>query len=380
MQNANEIFFLADVDSEKKTNDGRVCFVWNLLLISLRELSQFVSRFFSQFFSHGFSQSSSMCFSLRFFRLIHSLPKLLLTMTAPMSSRLNWSHVVGVLLFFGSAVSHARPLSAPNFQTDAIYSGASLQEKSLSQLVSEVLPGTVVVISEQHTLLAHHDKQVLLLEELKRQNRRVSVGLEFLSYSFQDETNQYLAGQLSDTDFQKQVGWGSIDFNMYKKQILFSLGSQGYTLAINAPRSLTNRISKVGLSQLTQKERDLLPPNFQLGNSLYRERFVEVMQNHIPAEALDRYFEAQSTWDDTMAWVASDFIQSHPDQVLVILVGDFHAQYGGGLPDRLRARGVSRLKVISQVQLGMGTPADDEAEMVPHSRYGVRADEIWVSR
>ncbi len=74
-----------------------------------------------------------------------------------------------------------------------------------------------------------------------------------------------------------------------------------------------------------------------------------------------------------------ELLRAHPEQVLVIIVGDFHASYGGGLPDRLRARGVTSMLVISQVnRFGLD---DDETRrlVVPDPRHGVRADYVWVT-
>ncbi len=54
--------------------------------------------------------------------------------------------------------------------------------------------------------------------------------------------------------------------------------------------------------------------------------------------------------------------------------------HGRGLPDRLRARGVTNVLVISQVD--ESDLSDDEAEtlLTPHPRYGPRADVVRVTQ
>jgi uncharacterized iron-regulated protein len=99
---------------------------------------------------------------------------------------------------------------------------------------------------------------------------------------------------------------------------------------------------------------------------------------HIPEQAILRYFTAQSIWDETMSWQAVEFLRKNPSHVLVIIVGDFHAQYGGGLPDKLRQRGLTKIITFSQVNLTELTPEEQAAEMEPHPTYGPRADFIWV--
>jgi uncharacterized iron-regulated protein len=88
-----------------------------------------------------------------------------------------------------------------------------------------------------------------------------------------------------------------------------------------------------------------------LGNERYFERFAGEARQHgdMTAQEVRKFFAAQSAWDDTMAWQASEYLKAHPDHVLAVIVGDFHAAYGGGLPDRLRSRGVTKIQVISQV-------------------------------
>ena len=161
--------------------------------------------------------------------------------------------------------------------------------------------------------------------------------------------------------------------------MLFPLSAGGTSWALNAPRAVTGKVARTGISSLTPEEAALLPPNWSLGNDLYYERFKAVMgDGHIPEEALLRYFTAQSLWDETMSWRAVDFVRQNPDQVLVILVGDFHAVYGGGLADKIHQRGWNQILTIGQVSLEGATPQEQDEIMKPHPVYGKRADYIWV--
>jgi uncharacterized iron-regulated protein len=130
-------------------------------------------------------------------------------------------------------------------------------------------------------------------------------------------------------------------------------------------------VSQSGLDSLTPEEQVLLPPNFQLGNADYFERFEATMKGHVPDEDIRRYFTAQSLWDDTMAWQSMKIMQENPRQSLVILVGDFHAAWGHGLASRLRARGAKDVLVVSQVY--------SIEEIDHHPDYGARGDFIFVS-
>jgi uncharacterized iron-regulated protein len=250
----------------------------------------------------------------------------------------------------------------------------------LQQVASQVQPGTIIVMGENHGFKTAQQGQIELMQALRARGLKVSAGLEFFYYPDQGLVDAYRTGSLAEADFLQKIQWGNPSYDFYRDQALFpryDLGER--TLALNAPRSLTGRISKVGIAGLTPEERQQLPPNFQVGRASYKERFLAMMP-HLPTpEAGERYFEAQSTWDDTMAWKAAEFIKANPDQVLVITVGDFHAAYGGGLPDRIAARTQQKPLVFSYLNVRGLTTDEVEQELNPSTVYGPRADYIWVT-
>jgi uncharacterized iron-regulated protein len=81
-----------------------------------------------------------------------------------------------------------------------------------------------------------------------------------------------------------------------------------------------------------------------------------------------------------MAWKACEAIKSHPEQVFVIIVGEFHVQYGGGLPARLKAHGCSQVKTMSLVDVTDYSEEKAKKELEPSPVYGPRADWVWSIR
>lgn len=279
------------------------------------------------------------------------------------------------LIFLGTQAA-----CAGVWKTDFIYSGRDLRETPLQDIAAGIQPGTVVIVSENHGFKPHHRNQVSFLDALATVGHsKISVGMEFLSRDVQGAVDRFLGGLIAEPEFLKEAGWGGNPFEDYRNQVLFPPAHGGNTVAINAPRALTTRIAKVGLAGLTAAELSELPPEFTLGNAGYFERFKQTMDGHVPPSAIQRYFEAQSTWDETMAWVTTEYLKSHPEQIFVIVVGDFHAIYGGGLPDRLRARGTN-VVTISQVNLSGLTSGEEDAEVMPDAKFGPRAEYIWISR
>lgn len=263
-----------------------------------------------------------------------------------------------------------------------IFSGTNPQIRlGLMEVAQKVRPGQIIVMGEHHGFKTAQRAQLELMKALRDQGLKASAGLEFFYYPDQGLVEDYRRGALVEADFLQKIQWGNPSFDFYRDQALFPRYDHGEsTLALNAPRNLTSRISQVGLEKLTSEEQNLLPPDFQLGRDSYKKRFLDMMP-HLPNPAAgERYFAAQSVWDDTMAWKAAEFIKVHPDQVLVIVVGDFHAQYWGGLPDRIEARTQQKPIVFSFVNAAGLSSSELEGELWPSTVYGPRADYLWVAQ
>ncbi|HLY22804.1 MAG TPA: ChaN family lipoprotein [bacterium] len=280
---------------------------------------------------------------------------------------------VSVMLSLGAA----GPTVAPG-----LYGGFTAQPVTLEGALQDVRSGEVVVIGEQHDVPAHHENQLAVLRALKNLKLNVGVGFELFSYPDQPWLDRYLDGEIPESVFLQKVHWDGLLFEWYRPLILFPREAGGQARAFNAPAHLAAALARQGLVRLSAEERSWLPPGFRLGNALYFERFAREARQHgaITAPQTRRFFAAQSAWDDTMAWQASEYLKAHPDHTLAVIVGDFHVSYGGGLPDRLRSRSITNILVISQVN-GYGLSDGEVRRLLePDPRYGARGDFVWLTR
>ncbi|HPI39802.1 MAG TPA: ChaN family lipoprotein [Pseudobdellovibrionaceae bacterium] len=263
---------------------------------------------------------------------------------------------------------------------NGIYEGQSLRQRSLEEILSTVKPNTVILLGENHGVLEHKNQHLQILNQLRHQGLKVSVGLEFLDYRNQKEVDLYRQGYLKESDFLNQVQWGGVSFDFYREQLQFPKYEQGeFSLALNLSRQVTNKVMRHGLLSLSPEESSWLPPQFELGREIYKKRFTESIPHKIPEDKLINWFTAHCLWDDTVAWTISDFMKNNPDQVLVVVMGDFHIQYGGGLPDRLQKRWGGVQMSLSQLNSWGAKDKEIEEILKPHPEYGPRADYIWVA-
>lgn len=266
-----------------------------------------------------------------------------------------------------------------------LYKGDDLTPASVGDIVGKIQPGTILILGEMHGLAPIRDQHMDILNTLRSvYPGPISVGMEFINYTDQTPLSAYSAGLLPEEDFLKKVNWSGFDFDFYRQQILFPRFANGErVLGINLSRTVTSQIAKGGLNSLTPEQLKLMPPNFTVGRESYRERFFATMGMH-PTPQLENYFIAQSAWDDTMAWKTVEFLKKNPDHVFVIVVGEFHAQYGGGLPDRLRARLSAEnlnhpIVSLSQIYAEGLTSEEITQEMQPSASEGARGDYIWLT-
>lgn len=267
-----------------------------------------------------------------------------------------------------------------NVAFSQLFDGVTQQQVGLADLISKVQPGTILFLGENHGLAQHRDQHIEVLNGLRAAGLKVSVGLEFINYTDQSSIDLYRSGQLGETEFLKAIKWGGFGFEYYKPQLIFPIIENGEkSLGLNLSRSITAKISKNGLASLTEDELKFMPPHFELGRDSYKARFMEAAGAH--CKVPENCFAAQSAWDDTMAWQAINFIEQNPNQVLVVIVGEFHVQYGGGTPYRVLARRAQTpIVTLSQIW-AEGMTNEEVLEALQPSRIeGPRADFIWVSK
>lgn len=268
-------------------------------------------------------------------------------------------------------------------ENESIWSNKSQSWMSLEQFRAEIAPGDVLVMGEQHAIdeslsnRVHHSNQLRLLQSLSMA-QKVSLGMEFFTYTAQNALDLYVMGQMSEKDFLQAVNWGGNAFALYRPQLFVPQTTGGRTLAMNISRDISGKVARLGPNSLTSEEKALLPPIWERGSAPYFERFSEAMEGHMAPEKLERYFLAQSLWDDTMAWRAFEHRRLQQDDVLVVIVGSFHAEYGLGLPARMKRHGVKAVKTMVQAEVENWTAETLDEAVAGDSNYGALADFVWV--
>lgn len=278
-------------------------------------------------------------------------------------------------------LAHAGPQPA-----DRVWDSRRSRWLSAAELPALFPRGSVILLGEQHAfdenktdpgIVRHHRNQVDFLRGLAEIGLPVSVGMEFLLYTHQDATDSFLSGTMSEADFLTTSEWGGADFPSYRDQVLFPARNGGQTRALNIPRNVTRSVAKLGPGGLTPEESALLPPIWERGQALYFERFVDIMGGHGNEAAFENYFWAQSLWDDTMAWNIARHREVRQDDALVVIVGEFHVEYGLGLSARLARYGQTQVVTVVQREVSEAEMSALPTLIAPDPKYGALADYVW---
>lgn len=228
------------------------------------------------------------------------------------------------------------------------------QESLLSSLAS----ADALCVGERHDSAVDHFAQLSVIEGLlERRSMRgfqLGIGLEMVRARFAPELSGYQRDFFSLEELAQRVEWETewgYPIEYYAPQLEAAQVFGAELLSLGVAKETTKAIAAQGLAQLHPSLRDRLPKLY-LHNRTHRGLFEELMAGHpLGADKLEhektlqRYYEAQVVWDESMARDGAAFLMAHrPGRKLVILAGIAHC-HRSAIPQRLERR--TGLRVVS---------------------------------
>ena len=219
---------------------------------------------------------------------------------------------------------------------------------NLNQILPELKKAKVVYLGEIHDSSQDHQNQLKIIQELYKNNPKISIGMEMFQRPFQEVINQYIAGKITESQLVEKTEyknrWG-FDWELYAPILRFAKEKQIPVLALNTPSEISRKVAKEGIEKLTSDEKQSIPPitEIRLDNIAYRQMVSKAFEQHQSAghgnsDSINRFFLAQVLWDETMADGIAKFIKANPDYQMVVLAGQGHIVYGYGIPSRVERR------------------------------------------
>lgn len=202
----------------------------------------------------------------------------------------------------------------------------------------------IVLIGETHDDYAHHLNQLKVIQIThEKWGGGLSIGLEMVQQPFQSYLDDYISGKITEREMLRGTQWYSrwgYDFRLYRPIFNYARQNKISLIALNIPQELSKKISKIGITGLTSKERQFLPKLIDKSNTEYTASLRKIFGMHAHGktfneEGFEKFVEAQLAWDEGMAFAASNYLKKYSNKRLVILAGSGHLINRAGIPNRI---------------------------------------------
>jgi uncharacterized iron-regulated protein len=235
----------------------------------------------------------------------------------------------------------------------------------------------MVFVGESHTNPEHHEVQRRIVDALSARNPRLLVGLEMLQRPYQEVLDRWSAGEMGEAEFLREVQWYDQwqNWGQYAPILRLARDRRLRVVGLNVDWSVIREIGRKGLEGMDLGLRARIPADIDTSVKAHEKAIREILHpgpgaDPEAAEArFRRTYEAQVTWDETMAESAVDALAAAPPgAAIVVLAGAMHVKGFLSIPERARRRnGRDYLVVLplerdaipeGGVPVGMGRPAD----------------------
>lgn len=258
--------------------------------------------------------------------------------------------IFALLVFSGAAEdkSLTLPLGQQEYrgkyllvESGQLYSARTGKPVTFERMIKEIKRARFIHAGETHDDMDMHDWQYRIIEALFNQDPALAIGLEQITVDLQPVLNQWVAGELEKEEFLRAIRWyvtWNFNYGYYEKIFDLAREKKIPLFALNAPRSLINKVRIQGYEALTEEEKIIIP-SLDLTNEEHRLLLKTIFEaEEIPPQmkgsSLETMFEglyrAQVAWDETMGTRAMQAAEATGGRV-VVLAGSGHMLYNLGL-------------------------------------------------
>ena len=225
----------------------------------------------------------------------------------------------------------AAPLNLFDLQTRQSIAGM--------QAVDALKSARLVLVGEHHTDPSHHEAQLQVIRTLNAQPVPVSIGLEMFRKDSQAALDQWVAGELDETAFEKIYldNW-NFPWPLYRSIFVYAREKRIPMVGLNVSRDITRQVAQQGFASLSNQQRGELAGVTCNVTREYRDFIRSAFGAHGHGNMdFVRFCEAQLVWDTAMAINSLNHLEQHSDRVMVLLAGSGHARKMG-IPYQIKSR------------------------------------------
>jgi uncharacterized iron-regulated protein len=227
---------------------------------------------------------------------------------------------------------------------------------TIDEILRAMDTAEVVFLGEQHDDTVAHKLQLEIFQKAAERyaaDRRIALSMEMFERDVQIVVNEYLAGQISESQFlASSRPWGNYATD-YKPLVEFAKQRRLPVIAANAPRRYVNMVSRNGrdsLMALTKDAKEWLPSlPYGEPTEQYAKKFRALMGSSPEAQmGVDKILASQTLWDAAMGDAVARYLKDHKKGLIIHLNGSFHTEGRLGTVDQLlRYRPKTKVLVVT---------------------------------
>jgi len=213
--------------------------------------------------------------------------------------------------------------------------------RSITAAVFETIGSQVFFVGEHHDNPHHHANQLDVIREIhETAEKPLAIGLEMFETGYQEQLNQWVAGDLPLDDFVKMYyeNWDQA-WILYRDIFLYAREHSIPLIALNISRHVIRKVASKGFAALDQDDMSQLPTGVTCDVTPEYENFIQKVfgWHGKKNESFTSFCEAQVLWDTVMALNVLKFNETNPAMKVVVLAGDGHA-WKPGIPRQVKLR------------------------------------------
>jgi len=206
-----------------------------------------------------------------------------------------------------------------------------------AMLAKQLRPARLIFVGEAHDEMRDHEMQLAVIRLLREAGWDIAIGMEMFNAEDQAELDNWAAGMMTEAELFAVYNrnW-RVPWRNYREILLYARGNRIPVVGMNIRRTVVHQVFKSGLASLTPEQREVLP-GLKCDVSLAYETFIKksIGEHEIKGAAFINFCEAQMVWDSFMARTAVDYLNAHPNRVMIALAGSGHVlKYG--MPEQVR--------------------------------------------
>lgn len=199
---------------------------------------------------------------------------------------------------------------------------------TMKTAVQDLKKAKIIFVGEIHSIKRHHELQLTLIDELKRQNVDIAIAMEMFSEENQGVLDDWVSGKIALEDFIKKYSdnWRAPWF-LYGEIFMYAQKHKIPIIGINIPKEISEKVAAKGFFSLSKKDLERLPPDVRCDvDDNYKTFIKKIFDMHGKREKdLDYFCEAQVLWDKSMAYYVTNYLKRSPNKTIVVLTGVVHS-------------------------------------------------------